>query len=165
MYSMYIIHIIYIFIYYILYHIYVLDIFYTIWGRQKRLIGSLYIKIFCSAFVLVLALSSFFLLPSFFFHLGSSCPMLAPSGAILAPSWAPLGSILSHLGLILSHPGSPECVFGAWPSLYRSLFEGDLRKCNTYATCVSTLHFIEVKVVYICLKIDFPFGQELSETM
>ena len=69
---------------------------------------------FCSAFVLVLALSSFFLLPSFFFHLGSSCPMLAPSGAILAPSWAPLGSILSHLGPILSHPGSilaPQNVF------------------------------------------------------
>ena len=47
-------------------------------------------------------------------------------------------------------------------SLYPGKIEGDLLKCNTYATCFSTLHFIEVKVLYIFAKIVFPFGLELE---
>ena len=128
-----------------------------------------YRDLFCSAFVLDLALSSFFLLPSFFFHLGSSCPILAPSGAILAPSWAPLGSILSHLGLILSHPGSilaPQNVFlGPDHHFIEVFLKVTFGNAIRMLLFFSTLHFIEVKVVYVFSKIVFPFGTELSETM
>ena len=103
---------------------------------------------------------AFFFLPPAFFLL-SSWLILPHLGSI----WDHLGSILGSLGSILGHLGFPECVFGVCPSLYLGLFEGDLRKCNTYATCFSTLHFIDVKVVYNCSKIVFPFGHELSETM
>ena len=116
---------------------------------------------FSSAFVLVLALSSFFLLPSFFFHFSSSCPISAPSGAILAPSWAPLVSILSHLGRILSHPGSilaPQNVFlepdHHFIEVFLKVTFGNAIRMPRFC---STLHFIKVKIV-------FPFGQEFSET-
>ena len=49
------------------------------------------------------------------------------------------------------------------PSIYRGLFEGDLLKCNTYATLFSTLHFIEVKVLYMFSKLDFAFDLSLRE--
>ena len=39
-----------------------------------------------------------------------------------------------------------------------TFWEMDLLKCNTYATFFSTLHFIEVKVLYVFAKIDFSFG-------
>ena len=42
-------------------------------------------------------------------------------------------------------------------SLYPGKIEGDLLKCNTYATFFWTLHFYEVKVLYIFAKIVFLF--------
>ena len=122
---------------------------------------------------------AFFFLPSAFFllsswlilpHLGSIWGHL---GSILGSSWLHLEPSWPHLEPSWLHLGSPECVFGAWPSLYRGLFEGDLRKCNTYATCFSTLHFIEVKVVCFS-KNRFPIRErafrnhvkyDLSKTM
>ena len=61
-------------------------------------------------------------------------------------------------GKMTSQKSCKVCKNENRPSIYRCLFEGDLLKCNTYATFFSTLHFIEVKVLYVFFKIDFPFG-------
>ena len=47
-------------------------------------------------------------------------------------------------------------------SLYPGKIEGDLLKCNMYATFFWTLHFYEVKVLYMFANIDLPFGLELE---